>query len=232
MKTVGEWLQEFNRLYNNIASDAAPGLEPYEISCFLTDAQEAIVVALYKGSLGAPFESSEDVTAYLATLVKQDNGKVSDAVVPHIVEGSTVFEIPDDLLFRTWEGCTITLTQCKNKSVFVPVIPVTQDEYWRTVRNPFKKQNSNRVLRLSYSEAKETASEFVETKFVELVSDYPIVDYTVRYLAKPSPIILEDLPDGLSIGGETKAQTCLLPEVLHQTILSEAVRMAKAVWSA
>lgn len=230
MKTVGEWLQEFNRLYNNIASDAAPGLEPYEISCFLTDAQEAIVVALYKGSLGAPFESSEDVTAYLATLVKQAKGIESVAKVPHICEGSSTYQLPDDLLFRTWESCTI-VNSC-NKSVAVPVIPVTQDEFWRTVRNPFKKQNEQRVLRLAFSTSEESSDKLQETKYTELVSDYSISNYTVRYLAKPSPIILEDLPEGLTIDGETKAQTCLLPEVLHQTILSEAVRMAKAVWSA
>lgn len=235
MKTVVEWLQEFNRLYNNIASDAAPGLEPYEISCFLTTAQEAVVVALYKGSLGAPFESTEDVTSYLGTLVKQETvGADKFVEEPYrIVEDSKVVPLPTDILFRTLEFCNVT-NSCtsEGKTEVVPVVPVTQDEYFRTVRNPFKKHNSRRVLRLSYSTAEESSSKLSTQPYSELISDLTISSYTVRYLAKPAPIILETLTDGLSINGETEAQTCLLPEVLHQTILSEAVRMAKATWSA
>lgn len=229
MKTVEEWAVAFNILYNNIASDKAPGLEPYEISRFLTSAQETIVVSLYRGAMGAAFESTEEVTNYLSTLVKQSKGKVSNADVPHIYEDSQVFEVPSDLLFRTWEGCTI-VNSC-GKEVSVPVIPITQDEYWRTVRNPFKKQNDQRVLRLAYS-TENGDTTFAETKYIELISDFAITDYSVRYLAKPSPIILEDLTDtGLEINGETKAMTCKLPEVLHQTILAEAVNAAKAVWN-
>ena len=62
------------------------------------------------------------------------------------------------------------------------------------------------------------------------MSDNDIVKYTVRYLKKPEPIIIQDLPDGLTIEGESKAMTCRLPEALHQAILEEAVRRAKAVW--
>ena len=45
MKTCEEWSLEFDLLYNNIASDKAPGLNEYEKSVFLTRAQETIVVA-------------------------------------------------------------------------------------------------------------------------------------------------------------------------------------------
>ena len=55
--------------------------------------------------------------------------------------------------------------------------------------------------------------------------------YVVRYVKKPDPIILEDLGDGYTIRGESKAMTCKLPEHLHQMILEEAVRRAKAVWT-
>lgn len=229
MESVEEWAVAFNILWNNIASDKAPGLEPYEISRFLTNAQETIVVSLYKGATGNAFESTEEVTNYLATLIKQDTGKMPNAVVPHIYKESTVFELPKDLLFRTWEECTI-INSC-NKEVSVPVIPITQDEFWRTVRNPFKKQNDQRVLRLAYSTENGDKDTLVETKYVELISDNSIANYVVRYLAKPSPIILEKLENGLTINGETDAMTCKLPEVLHQTILAEAVRMAKAVWN-
>lgn len=240
MRTVEEWLQEFNLLYNNISSDKAPGLEPYEISCFLTNAQEAIVVALYKGALGTPFESTEEVTSYLGTLVKQEtiDEFVADAgagEIPYrVTKDSKVVKNPDDLLFRTLEFCNVTTSCTKDgETEIIPVVPVTQDEYFRTVRNPFKKGNSRRVLRLSYSEGKEAANEFIEQSYSELVSSLKIKSYTVRYLSRPAPIILEDLGgSGLSINGETDASPCLLPESVHQSILSEAVRMAKAIWIA
>lgn len=232
MKTVEEWSHGFDLLYNNIASDKAPGLEPFEISQFLTTAQEAIVIALYKGSFGDAFESTEEVSSYLSTLVKQaDCEKVDEPLVGKLSASSTVFDSPEDLLFRTWESCVIT-SPCGETQV--PVIPVTQDEFWRTIRNPFKRQNKQRVLRLEYSVSASVTEKdsYSVRNYVELVSDYTISEYTVRYLSKPEPIIIEDLPAGLSINGKTEAQTCLLPEALHQTILSEAVRMAKATWSA
>ncbi len=241
MRTVEEWLQEFNLLYNNIASDKAPGLEPYEISCFLTNAQEAIVIALYKGALGAPFESTEEVTSYLGTLVKQVTidefvADAGDGEIPYrVIPDSVVVKNPTDLLFRTLEFCNVT-TACTgdDSTEVIPVVPVTQDEYFRTVRNPFKKHNSRRVLRLSYSDGTETAEKkFSEQSYSELVSGLDIKSYTVRYLSSPKPIILENLEGtDLSINGETTACPCLLPESVHQSILSEAVRMAKAIWIA
>lgn len=231
MKSVEEWIQGFNLMYNNLSSDKAPGLELYEMSRLLTDAEDTVVVALYNGSLGESFESTEALTTYLGTLVKQGEGKVaSEAGLYHLFDGTTVFELPNDILFRTLEACTIQ-NSC-GKEVLVPVVPVTQDEFWRTVRNPFKKQNDNRVLRLSYATGKETGGEqFAETNYAELISDNTIVDYKVRYLSRPEPIILETLSDGLSIHGKTDMATCKLPEILHQTILAEAVRQAKAIWN-
>lgn len=230
-------MQAFNLLYNNIASDKAPGLEPYEISRLLTDAQHAVVVALYKGTLGTAFEATEEVTSYLDTLVRQCSGKKvpQEDMSPvlsqlRIAENSTVFEIDQSagaVLFRTWEGCTIA-SSCGD--VPVPVIPVTQDEYWRTVRDPFKRQNNRRVLRLSFASSG-SSEDFSVVKYSELVSDSEIKSYVVRYISRPSPIILETLPDGLTIDGRSEEMTCLLPEPLHQAILTEAVKTAKAIWN-
>ena len=63
---------------------------------------------------------------------------------------------------------------------------------------------------------------------VELISDEDIRSYLVRYMSRPEPIILIDLPDGLSINGdENKYKTeCKLNPGLHRTILEIAVNMA------
>ena len=233
MRTVSEWSLEFDLLYNNITSNKAPGLTEYEKSVFLTRGQETVVVGLYKGSFGDAFESTEELTAYLGSLVKQaDCSQVAagyDVSAQKLSPDSVIYANPSDLLFRTWEGCTITVDGCG--SMQANVVPVTQDEFWRTSRDPFKKQNKSRVLRLSFATNSDTPTVYGQDIYSELLSGYPITKYTVRYLSRPEPIILQALTGGLSINGQTAAKTCKLDEALHQAILAEAVRMAKAVWN-
>ena len=63
--TVEEFSREFDILYNNIMSNAAPGIDEYEKSVFLTKAQESVVIAIYDGS----FEGSENYREDLGALV-------------------------------------------------------------------------------------------------------------------------------------------------------------------
>ena len=230
MKNVTEWSLEFDQLYNNITSNQAPGVTEYEKSVRLTRAEWDILIMLFKGSLGKSFEETEELTHYLDTLVCQYETCSTVGNAPHVVSSSYVFELPEDMLFRTLEKCTVSVDGCG--SVDAIVVPVTQDEYWRTSRNPFKKQNKNRVLRLSYGASDEFTTGLSSVQYSELISDFPVESYLVRYVKKPEPIILVDLEDGLSIDGETKQKTCKLPEALHQIILAEAVRAAKAAWNA
>ncbi len=64
-------------------------------------------------------------------------------------------------------------------------------------------------------------------------SDLSGITYTLRYVKKPKPIILEDLTnygDNLSIEGETDATECELPVETHQELLERAVTLAKIAW--
>lgn len=228
MKTVEEWSAEFDMLYNNITSNQAPGLTEYEKSKFLTDAQEAVVVMLYNGTARKSFEETEEITNYLSPLVKQ--AAITNTVEkPHVVTGTKIFALPSDMLFRTLELCTVNSGDCGD--VTANVVPVTQDEFWRTIRNPFKGANERRVLRLSFGEYANSVSGNNKTDYSELYSTFDIKDYTVRYIKRPEPIILCNLEEGLAIRGKTTPATCKLDEALHLTILAEAVRMAKAVWN-
>lgn len=227
MKNCPEWENGFDLLYQNITSNQAPGLNAYEKSVFLTEAEYAIYVALYNGTLRNSFEETEELTSYLATMVNQDDCPYAPNA-PKLIDKSKVYELPEDLLFITLEICTVDVEGCGTKQAVV--VPVTQDEFWRTHRNPFKRQNNDRVLRLAYGSTDSFGSSLYTSRYSELISDNDIVKYTVRYLKKPEPIILEDLEDGLTIEGESRAMTCKLPEALHQAILEEAVRRAKAVW--
>ena len=228
MKTCPEWENGFDLLYQNITSNQAPGHNAYEKSMFLTEAEYAIVIGLYNGTLKHSFEETEELTSYLATLVNQQDCPVA-ANAPKIVDKSKVYELPEDLLFLTLEMSTVEVEGCGTKQAVV--IPVPQEQFWRTTRNPFKRQNDDRVLRLAYGSSESLGDSLYTARYSELVSDNDIVKYTVRYLKKPEPIILQDLEDGLTIDGESTARTCKLPEALHQVILEEAVRRAKAVWT-
>ena len=48
--TPQEFSSEFDILYNNIMSNKAPGLDDYEKSFFLTQAQEILVLTYYNGN--------------------------------------------------------------------------------------------------------------------------------------------------------------------------------------
>ena len=247
MRTTEEWLLAFNQYYQNITSNKAPGLEPYEISLFLTDAQRAVVLGICNGSLGEPFESNEQVMNYLAPLVRQAKIQEpeTDEALPRIAGSkSYIYELPEDMMFRTYEFCVISDSRCGDMNA--AVIPVTQDEYWRTSRDPFKRQNSRKVLRLVYadSEYKSVVPQSVGSgsgsadglqwkKYSEIVSDTKPKSYNVRYIKYPEPIILEDLTSsGLSIEGKQSPSVCLLDESLHNAILVKAVQIAQSVWSA
>jgi hypothetical protein len=87
-------------------------------------------------------------------------------------------------------------------------MPVRRDEYLLFKRNPFR---NKKVFRIDYGFDK-----------VELIYDKPIRAYKVCYVARPKPIILEDL-DYLTIDGISTATECELPAMLHPKILESAV---------
>lgn len=220
--TTQEFSLEFDLMYNNIMSNQAPGLSEYEKSLFLTQAEEALVLDIYSGKLGSSFESTEEVTDYLSPLVKQVTYTTK-------VEGkgldsrSVFFNIDTDIWFKTGEKAIIKddSLKCGNSiEREVDVVPVTQDTLYRTKNSPFRGPNERRILRLG-----------CEANKVELISKYPIESYTIRYLSKPEPIILEDLPEGLTINGVSTFQTCKLNSAIHRAILIRAVSIAKSVWS-
>ena len=221
--TCEEFSLEFDLLYNNIMSNKAPGLSEYEKSLFLTQAQESIVLDIYSGKYGDSFERTEETTSYLNQLLKQrtyNNGEFTEG---NKLDTRSVFvTLPEDIWFKTGETATIMddSYKCQVDGLReVMVFPVTQDTLVRTKRSPFRGPNERRILRLDSGKNQ-----------VELISNYEIFTYTVRYLSRPEPIILVQLPQGLTIGGKSSPQTCLLNTAIHKAILSKAVLIAKSSW--
>lgn len=191
----------------------------YEKSYFLTKAQDELVIALYNGRnvSGESFESTEELRRYLSNLVKEARLQPitnTSGLVIGIGSNSKFFTLPQDLWYITYEAVDIDGARCNALSP-MDVYPVTQDDYNKTKRNPFRGANDRRALRLDLSDG-----------VIEIVCKYIVKDYYVRYLRKPKPIVLVNMPNNLTIDGVGKKSECELHEALHQRILERAVTEA------
>ena len=222
--TIQDFSLEFDILWNNIMSNQAPGLNEYEKSVFLTQAQEALVLDIYTGNNTDSFESTEAATEAINTLVKEASPELdkSSSEFNGILIYSAI--LPEDLWYKTGELAEIKddSFNCGETSTrTVDVIPTTQDRWYRTMSSPFRGPTERQVIRMM-TPSKEG---------VLLYSRYEITKYIVRYLSKPDPIILVDLEDGLNIEGQTKEMNCKLNESVHRAILVRAVALAKSIWN-
>lgn len=223
--TTEEFSNEFDTLLNSYSNVEVFGKTPntvevdeYEKSVFLTNAQEEIVIDLYNGKnpFRDSFEKTEEIRRYLSDLIRTYTTSTKEEGYTGLSNKSVFFKLPEDLWFITYEAVNLKDDKlgCMNGEGIL-VMPVTQDEYHRIKKNPFRGPNERRAVRLDLSE-----------KVVEIVSKYNIDTYLVRYLARPRPIILSNLPDNLSINGESVKTDCKLNPVIHRAILERAVKLA------
>lgn len=220
--TTQEFSNEFDVLLNSFSSTGEFGstysplnLDEYEKSVLLTEAQEEIIKSLYNGTFsGESLESSEELRRSLESLYKTDYpepvlGKTG------IDKNSQFFQLKDDVWFITYESVELLKGAYCNNNPVVKVIPMKQDEWHRSKDNPFKKPNKRKVIRLDNG-----------SNVTELISEFPIHNYLIRYLSKPTPIILTSLDDDLKIDNTKEVTECKLNSVLHRTILRRAVELA------
>lgn len=223
--TTEEFSNEFDTLLNSYSTIEAFGktpstveLDEYEKSIFLTNAQEEIVVGMYNGKnpFGDSFERTEEIRRYLSTLIKTYTTTDKKVGYTGLSKSSVFFELPDDLWFITYESVNLKDDGlgCMNGED-VSVIPITQDEYHRIRKNPFRGTNERRALRLDLS-----------GKVVEIISKYNVESYLIRYLSRPTPIVLINLADNMSINGTSVKTECKLNPVVHRAILERAVKLA------
>lgn len=222
----------FSTLLNSYAGTAAFGttkhsegieLNEHEKSQFLTLAQEEVALSLYTGRNSSlkGFEETEELRRYLSPLIKEANldpiTNTSGTVIGLDGEKKTkFFTLPEDLWFITYESVKLDSDDRPCAGInSLQVTPVRQDEYHRLRKNPFRGANTRRALRLDLPD-----------NMVEIISQYVVTKYYVRYLRKLKPIILAQLDEDAAIEGETTPSGCELNESLHQRILERAVQMA------
>ena len=217
--TTEEFSNEFDTVLNSYSvNNNSIELNEYEKSVFLTNAQEDVVIDIYSGknTFGDSFEKTEEIRRYLSNLVKTYTTSIKETTYKGLSKHSVFFKLPKDLWFITYEAVDLEDEKLGCKSgEDICVTPITQDEYHRIRKNPFRGSNERRALRLDLNE-----------EAVEIVSKYNVASYLVRYLSRPNPIILDDLPENLTINGVSKKTECELNPVIHRAILERAIRLA------
>lgn len=225
--TVSEFSNEFDISYNSIASNSAPGIDLYEKSVYLTKAQLEIIKN-YFNPLGNKyrkgFENSSKRRNDLKELIRSYS---TITPIPsndnNIIDGTSFFEIPNESFLIIEERAKLNRNNnCSNSSV--GVVPKTHDEFGAQINNPFKKPNGSVVWRLDIESQN-------NNKAVELISEFPITEYRIRYIKYPTPIILADLDtefpgEGLSIDNINIKTECNLSESIHREILDRAIELA------
>ena len=183
-----------------------------------------------------------------------------------IKSDSQVVTLPENLMFIIYEHVIFNDKQleCLDGSTAV-VVPITHDEYYKAMQNPFRRPNDKRVFRLDvahpsnefeangrllylynrYHKLKQEDIEYLEgyseilgpsdrfnlrdddrPQLVELISKYKINQYFCRYIKRPNPIIVEDLPDYLTIHGLNRRSESEVNPILHKAILENAIKLA------
>lgn len=217
--TNKEFSDGFSTLLNSFGVTPNITLDEYEKSTFLTNAQEQLIIDIYSGRniiYGKSFEQTEEIRRYLSNLVEtyETSTKVTGKL--GLSQDSVFFEIPQDTWFITYEVAFLKDSRlgCLD-GIEASVVPLPQDDLYRAKDNPFRGPSKDRVLRLD-----------IKSDLAELISKYNVDKYLMRYISQPTPIILVDLPDELSINGVSTESECELNPVVHRAILERAVQLA------
>lgn len=229
-------------------------LDEYEKSVMLTLAQDIIVKSMFDSKKNSTGEGFDDTTERqvdfsslitIATLTKaadqssvfDDRGILYILPIRNGGPGSTFDETFDytfqngqspvrpDVLFILNEKLVTETAGLKRNYV---VVPINYKEYDRVMSKPYAQPLKKQAWRLFQNNAQgfDIKSELIPRW--DLEDNENVLYYKIRYIRRPYPIILEDLPDDLNIDGFRKAQDCEINPILHPEILQKAVEIAAA----
>lgn len=219
-----EFSNSFDILYNNIMSNAAPGINEYEKSVLLTKAQDE-VLKNYFNPKGNKYQEGFDGSAKRQI---DFSGLISVAECTSLSGAgfdlrAKIYRMPEDVFLIINETLT-TDTGVKQ------VVPISFDEYSRLMSKPYKEPLKYQAWRLV------TEGSGSDNVVVEVIphSGETVSKYTVRYVRRPKPIVLVDLASeygDVSINGVSTISECELNPLIHEEILQRAVELAKIVYT-
>lgn len=220
-----EFSNSFDILYNNIMSNAAPGINEYEKSVLLTKAQDE-VLKNYFNPKGNKYQEGFDGSAKrqidFSGLISVKEGTLLNGQTGFDLRAK-IYRMPEDVFLIINETLT-TDTGVKQ------VVPISFDEYSRLMSKPYKEPLKYQAWRLV------TEGSGSDNIIVELIphSGETVSKYTIRYVRRPKPIVLVDLASeygDVSINGVSTISECELNPLIHEEILQRAVELAKIVYT-
>lgn len=223
---VEEMGDVFDVLYNNIMSNAVPGLNEYEKSVFLTKAEYELIKN-YFNPQGNKYREGFDDSAkrridfsmlmQTATLTKSSQQGFNP--------NSVLYSLPSDILVIVNEQ--VVLKNGNTVEGIRQVIPISYDEYTRLMSRPYKQPLKSQSWELMTGQnSSRTISELILNNNDKSYTP----EFKIRYVRKPKPIIIENL-DVVSIEGVSEKTECELDPAIHQEIVQRAVELAKAAYS-
>lgn len=236
--TTKEFSLEFDILYNNIMSGQAPGINEYEKSVFLTKAQEEIIKN-YLNPQGNKYNEGIDNSMKrfvdFSSLIKTH--ETSELMTPEtpvasIDKRALTYKLPNDTFVILNE---VLESKIENKSKNYTIVPVSYLEYSRLMSRPYKEPLKGQAWKLTTESSNPMLSTIIPNSSVTSGK------YIVRYIKRPTPIILknfseieseEGLSEGfLSIDGLKTITECELNPEIHREILDRAVELAKVSYT-
>lgn len=241
--TTGEFSSEFDILYNNIMSNKAPGIDDYEKSVFLTKAQLEIVLNHFNPK-GNKYQEGMDESIkrqveFSELIAVGTNSSTATNPTPFDKRG-VVFDLPADLLLILNEFFIVAeiISQGEGGTPVTGdktfrVLPISFDEYFRLMSKPYKAPLKGQVWRLLKSSEAGTQVEIIPyTGLANWPTSIYGVTYDIRYVKRPTPIVLMDLTDmNATIEGVSTVTECALNPLIHRQILDRAVELAKLAYT-
>lgn len=225
--TAQEVLSIFDLQYNNISSDAAPGLNSYEVSVYLTKAHKEIVNSYYNGNAkGDSIESKEKVRSLLSRYIKDDE---VDIVNPVLDINTHLMKAEITLTSDTWQILMETL-KLDNRGILVK--PEAYDRLMVISEDPFKLPDAYKAWRLD-TRGKQSHNTTLYDRVVTVFFSPEVtpIKYSYTYLSIPEPIVLsnfkEEFGEELSIQGiSTINIPATINDFLWDIIINRAVELA------
>lgn len=151
---------------------------------------------------------------------------------PTVTEDDTIVKIhmfvPINNLVNYWSAYLVDDRSLKKAGLDKYIYPVSQ----ATGNFPSSGLTEPTLFTISIAPAIMESGEVVSAPIFEIIGRFTgDIEYKMRYIKTPKPIILANLSDiqeGLSINGYNIVTECELPLNTHQEILQRAVELAKA----
>ena len=207
----------------------AIALDEYEKSVLLTQAQYIIVKSYFDKTLnsqGQGFDDSARRQVDFSSLITVAEGQIQtdpDVIKKRYDDRSTLYKLNDNILLMLNEK--LIVTHGKDTISYV-VVPINYKEYDREMSKPYGQPLKKQAWRLfqNVSTGFDIISEVIPRFGTIAYGDTCI--YSYRYIKKPTPIVLTDLPNELTIDNVTTKKECSLNPILHMDIVNKAYELA------